>query len=225
MKLIFLDMDGVMNSMQSHYYYHDFLGIEHNWANKFAPEKDARFELYEDEICPMAICNLRHLLRDHPDIRIVISSTWRYGRSTEWFNQLFSYIGITGDTKCFGCDGVGHLFNYHNGKSEKANDCKTCGGTGILKCPIGNSKLVIGRTPVLDDSGKSVDRGFEIQEWLNNFTKDNYVDNFVILDDDSDMGPYLKTENFIQTDARVGFDYLKMLEANKLLKKESNNVG
>jgi hypothetical protein len=203
MKVIFLDMDGVMNSHQSVHFFHDFLGLKDNWFQRYMPNDMEAFNHYENEICPMAVSNMRTLLDNHPDIRFVISSTWRIGRDEEWFNKLFKHIGITGDTKCWRCDGTGE---YSNG-----DQCKRCSGTGVKKCPINGNRLVIGRTDRL-----GTERGYEIQEWLDQAEKDGLeIENFLILDDDSDMCHFLGTDKFIQTDGRVGFDYIAMQKADK----------
>lgn len=52
-------------------------------------------------------------------------------------------------------------------------------------------------TPSLD---LGTQRGDEIRKWLSN----NPVDNFIILDDDSDMCEYTATENFIHTTYKHG---------------------
>ena len=195
-----------MNSIQSVHFFHDFLGLRDNWFQKYLPEDMEEFNHYENEICPMAVSNMRTLLEYHPDIRFVISSTWRRGRDEDWFNRLFEYIGITGESKCWGCDGEGH---YSSGEQ-----CKRCSGTGRKGCPIGGSKLVIGRTPSL-----GTERGFEIQEWLDENNQDQ-IEEFVILDDDADMCHFLGTKHFVQTDGKVGFDYRKMEEVDKIFGRE-----
>jgi len=61
-KLIFLDIDGVLNSHQ-HYYTKNLLGY---------PEEDPRKDL-----CMTAVSMLYKILEAHPECKIVISSTWR----------------------------------------------------------------------------------------------------------------------------------------------------
>jgi hypothetical protein len=57
-KIVFLDIDGVLNSVASVIYHHG--------------KKDANKLL-----CPIAVSNLKYLLKKNPDARICISSTWR----------------------------------------------------------------------------------------------------------------------------------------------------
>ena len=204
MKIIFLDMDGVMNSIQSVMFFHDFIGMQSNWFQRYMPGDIDPVRNYENEICPMAVSNMRALLKNHPDIRFVISSTWRRGRDEEWFNKLFKHIGITGDNHCYWCDG--------EGKYSGGEDCRKCNATGVLKCPIGDDDLVIGRTPYLS----AHERGEEIQDWLDNDGKKYDIEEFAILDDDSDMAHLYDTPHFIQTDGKVGFDYRKKEEVDKL---------
>jgi len=170
MKIIFLDMDGVMNSVQSAMFYNDFKGESSGWFKIYMPDETKDFNSYWSEICPMAISNMYQLLKNHPDIRFVISSTWRKGRSVEWFNKLFKHIGMISED------------------------------------------LVIDKTPVMS----GYDRGDEIKYWLDNDGKDLDIENFAILDDDSDMSVFLGTHHFIETDSRVGFSYRKMEEVDKL---------
>jgi len=171
MKIIMLDIDGVVNSYQSSYWYRKMLGHEEDdWVN-YKTEDTGEFNTYEKQLCPLACGNLRQLLEYHPDARIVISSTWRRGREIDWFNRLFKHFKIFEEDK------------------------------------------VIGKTPSMN-----TDRGFEIKHWLDNHT-DLIIKEFVILDDDGDMGPYCGTKNFVQTDGRVGFDYRKMEEVDKLFAK------
>jgi hypothetical protein len=173
MKIIMLDIDGVMNSWQSAYWYRKMIGNEEEeWVNYKAVEtkEDEEFGVYTKELCPMACCNLRQVLEYHPDARIVISSTWRHGRTVEWFNKLFKHFKIFTEDK------------------------------------------VIGITPVL-----RTQRGYEIEDWLNK--TEEKVEEFVIIDDDGDMGPYIGTYHFIKTNGKVGFDYLIMEAIDKVFDK------
>ena len=166
-----LDMDGVMNSYQSSYWYRYMLGHEEeSWVNyKVSDEEEEEFSAYVLELCPLACSNLKLLLDRHPDARIVISSTWRRGakRTPDWFNRLFRKFKIIKEDR------------------------------------------VIDKTPEL-----ATERGYEIQDWLSKF--EGTVEEFVILDDDSDMGPYCDTHHFVQTSSRTGFDYFKMEEVDKI---------
>jgi len=60
MRILFLDIDGVLNSWQSIY-----------WEIR----QDVRKK--QESLCPIAMSNLDELLKKVPDLKIVISSTWR----------------------------------------------------------------------------------------------------------------------------------------------------
>lgn len=79
MKLIFLDIDGVLNSRQSSAYY-----------SRLPEELENEYTL-----CPIAISNLRHILEKHPDCHLVISSTWRKSRSLKTLKEIFDYYEIS----------------------------------------------------------------------------------------------------------------------------------
>lgn len=78
MKLIFLDIDGVLNSHQS-YNYHN--RITHNYE-------------MADILCPIATCNLGYILDLHPDCSIVISSSWRKSRSVDDLGNILEKYNI-----------------------------------------------------------------------------------------------------------------------------------
>lgn len=204
MKLIFLDMDGVMNSLQSIHFFLEFMKLPNNWFKKYMPDGTEDFHIYENEICPMAVSNMAILLKKYPDTRFVMSSTWRISRDEKWFEELFRYIGMIGDKGCSACDGTGEYSDN--------SICENCNGEGLWKDPNINTKMVIGRTPRL-----GTERGLEIQKWIDDNQKImKNVDEFVILDDDSDMCHFIGTKHFIHTDSAVGFDYNKMKEVDKI---------
>ncbi len=77
----------------------------------------------------------------------------------------------------------------------------------------------IGITPRLTENGKF--RGDEIQLFLDNFGKEK-VENFIIIDDDSDMVHLLP--KLIKTDTYKGMNEKDAEKAIALLKKGENNV-
>lgn len=79
MKILFLDIDGVMNSAQSCIY----------WNRKKKNHPDGEWNPMRGEFCPIAISNLNYLLEKIPDLQIVISSTWRIGRSIQQLKDIF----------------------------------------------------------------------------------------------------------------------------------------
>lgn len=64
MKIIFLDIDGVLNSV--------------DFAERNYKETGKGLFMY-DFLDPFAVDSMKKFLDKHPDIRLVISSSWRYG--------------------------------------------------------------------------------------------------------------------------------------------------
>lgn len=83
MKLIFLDIDGVLN--------HEAFYLKRANGNLIVPA-------YSDkaEICPEALSNLNTLV-SNTGAKVVISSTWRLGKTVEWFKKFFFDLGFVGD--------------------------------------------------------------------------------------------------------------------------------
>ena len=68
MNIIFLDIDGVLNSVE--------------FAERHYKETGKRLSLF-DLLDPFAVDSMKKFLDKHPDIRLVISSSWRYGNVYE----------------------------------------------------------------------------------------------------------------------------------------------
>lgn len=89
MNIIFLDIDGVLNS--------------NDFANKHYEETGKGLLMY-DFLDPNAVDGMVEFLDKHPDIRLVISSSWRYGnvhKTIKFFtkNGMMSLVSyIIGDT-------------------------------------------------------------------------------------------------------------------------------
>jgi hypothetical protein len=147
MRVIFLDIDGVLNS-QATFCYHSqpevLATLRPEWGVSLTWD-------------PVLVSNYRLLLRFLPeDVKIVLSSSWRVGRNTlEEVKEMFDIRGV-------------------------------------------DSSRVIGCTPWLHLSGST--RGLEIQAWLDEHPE---VTDFVILDDDSDMGK-LRKKHLFKTEWYVG---------------------
>lgn len=149
MRIIFLDIDGVLNSTRTMLVW----GSGSIPFTQFALDNLCRDDILLD---PVAVDMLR-LLVESVDAKIVVSSTWRLGlRSPDAFHLMFDLYGW--DTR----------------------------------------DVVIGMTPVMN-----VQRGNEIERWIE---KNPGVEQYVILDDDSDMLsnqlPY-----FVNTDHEMGFGH------------------
>jgi hypothetical protein len=81
MRVIFLDFDGVLNSMQSEIY----------WRRKLGPPDRL---LFKEEFCPIACSNLLHLLEEDSGLMLVISSSWRVGHTIEQLQDILEAQGI-----------------------------------------------------------------------------------------------------------------------------------
>lgn len=71
---------------------------------------------------------------------------------------------------------------------------------------------IIGKTPSL---GYGVTRGYEINAWIKT---NNFTGKFVILDDDSDMEPYM--DYLVQTNGEIGLTEADAEKAIRLLNGE-----
>lgn len=133
MKVIFLDIDGVLNT--------------HNYFMKQVENNNGKINSdFQLNFCPESLINLKKIV-ESTDAKIVISSTWRGSADVSYHSPIRKYWKAI---------------------------IKNLGSVGL-------HNKIIGTTPLLEEPSI---RGREITEWL----KNNKVDNFVILDDDDDMG-------------------------------------
>lgn len=75
--ILFLDLDGVLNSYT---------------FSKKNPDLEFPYGL---ELDPKACSLLASFLKDYPEIKVVICSSWRDTLSVEQFNEILSPVGIT----------------------------------------------------------------------------------------------------------------------------------
>jgi len=80
MKIIFLDIDGVLNGTRFFTGRHT-LGLQ-----------TERYDAFKDDIDIIAMGLIKHIC-DKTGSKIVISSCWRLGRDTEWFIEGFKWLG------------------------------------------------------------------------------------------------------------------------------------
>ena len=150
-KVLFLDVDGVLNS---------YNGLIKRGGQGLMDIYIEHEKLLED-------------LVDRTEVKIVLSSTWRLGKSIDQIRSFFRFKTL--------------------------------------------QEAIIDKTPdhlkLYNFEGKDTSRGTEIQEWL--VTKGSNVEDFIILDDNDDMCPYM--DKLIQTDFNYGFTYIQYLEALDIL--------
>ena len=149
--------------------------------------------MFKEPWCPIACNNLLEILDRCPDVRIVISSSWRVNMKE--VEDHFLEAGLPWDR-------------------------------------------VIGKTPRLpsiNSDGRINERGHEIEAWLLEHATEGHVmmpeysvEDFVILDDSSDMAPYKET-HWYETDWDVGLSWPTVLQIlqrfNSLAKKELEEIG
>lgn len=162
--LIFLDIDGVLNSarwMNERPTAIKMRGYRKAW------ERDA-----EDGMDPAAVGRLNGLL-ESTDAKIVISSSWRKMHSLPELDRMLRYRGL-------------------------------------------KKQVIVGATPCLKHTSPGlVERGYEIDAWLNWVNHRAWVRKFVVFDDDSDMGPVL--DRLVQTDWQTGLTEADCQAALELL--------
>lgn len=148
MKVIFLDVDGVLNSEDDLMIHREKNGI--TGCIMYAEVEDRPLKLLKEIV-------------DKTYAKIVVSSSWRIG-----------------------CERSGRESIFGKGLYEKLERRLKDYGMNIYDI-----------TPSL---GTDTQRGDEIREWLSK----NETENFIILDDDSDMREYVNMENFIHTTYKHG---------------------
>lgn len=80
MKVIFLDFDGVLNSTQSAIYH---------------VRKNTQYDtLFFGDWCPISFSNFIRILDAMPDVKIVISSSWRCGRTLDELKDILQGQGV-----------------------------------------------------------------------------------------------------------------------------------
>jgi hypothetical protein len=91
-KVVFLDIDGVLNTFQGEMY-HALQGTHRNQAQFPGFDHKTRphdfHQWMSKDWCPVAISNLRWLLMAVPELKIVVSSVWRYGHTNDDMRWLF----------------------------------------------------------------------------------------------------------------------------------------
>lgn len=77
MKVIFLDFDGVLNSRQSFAFWHRKRDQEKWEKQMYESWTGTLHEYLAQEFCPIATSNMELLIERVPEVKIVVSSTWR----------------------------------------------------------------------------------------------------------------------------------------------------
>lgn len=97
MKVIFLDFDGVLNSMQSATFWHNKRD-QAKWENElYSAWTGTLREYLAQEFCPIALSNVEELVRRIPDVKIVVSSTWRMAETVETLKKILAPAKLVSD--------------------------------------------------------------------------------------------------------------------------------
>src|ERR1035437_10124055 len=85
MRVIFLDFDGVLNSVGSFIYNNrlELLGLTETPTHK--------------SFCPVSCSNLEYILEECPDVQVVVSSTWRRNKTLEALKEILKVHHIMAD--------------------------------------------------------------------------------------------------------------------------------
>lgn len=154
MKVIFLDIDGVMNNIFSLHRSRFYLDFE-------IINDDNEVESVTDDFCWVSMRVLNNII-ESTEAKVVLSSTWRLFHSKNEMNQILKHYGFKGE-----------LIDF-------------------------TPKL-----PYDKVNNKYPERGLEIQKWLDEC--ESNIENFVILDDDSDMAHLI--DKLIKTDCHFGLNH------------------
>lgn len=107
--VIFLDVDGVLNC-QLHYnsqQFIDYRDAKKSLRKDVKNEKISRMEYYASQICRSRVALLNTLCAETDSV-IVVSSTWRHGKTIEELQSIFDYCGATFKV----IDKTDHFGNY-----------------------------------------------------------------------------------------------------------------
>lgn len=180
MKTVFLDIDGVLNSERWFEYCH---------KNIDKHERVSNHPFYE--IDPESVKWLNYIT-DQTGAKIVVSSTWRLGRTIAELTEILQKCGITGEIIDF-----------------TPNMCFTR-----------DAQATIPRGCEIDSWLRA--KGFRRINWSKELQKEyaeeSQVKNYVILDDDSDM-LYGQREHFIKCPFSTGLTKKQATKAVKILNK------
>lgn len=162
MKIIFLDIDGVLN-FESHYRskgFTNYRNAKRQLKKDVKSEKIERLDYYRSQINIQALKRIERLCK-RTKASIVISSTWRLGITIEEFHEIFDYCGLTEKLPIIGTTPHFHVDIY---------------GSLPRGCEIKHW---------LEKKGfKHINWSTEEQQ---KYIDSSGIENYIIIDDDSDM--------------------------------------
>lgn len=166
MKIVFLDIDGVLATTNTRFQYFDL----------------------------DCVLVLEAILRQVPDSKIVVTSTWRLGcKSLKDLKNMMRWGSVRKPTEFHGISvnfidriigATSRIFSYDE----------------LFKC------------------NQEVPRGQEITAWLKDYPE---VDGYLVLDDDTDIQPH--QERFVRTDIYKGIQAKDIEKCIEILRKPWEN--
>lgn len=93
--IIFLDIDGVLNC-QTFFEtrFTDYKEAKKTLRKSVKSKEIERLDYYKAQLCPMRVVWLNELCID-TDSKVVVSSTWRKGKTVEELQEILNYCGAT----------------------------------------------------------------------------------------------------------------------------------
>ena len=174
MKIIFLDIDGVLNHEKWY---------ERRYENIDMGLVVSEYPKYEFDPNSVECLNW---LTDATNAKIVVSSTWRLGRTVEELQELLKSVGVTGEV-------IGKTPSF-----DAPSGYDWSGGKPGYTIPRGCEIAYW-----LDQQDfKRINWSIEVQK---EYAEKSKVSNYIILDDDSDM-LYNQREHYFKTTTLSGLD-------------------
>lgn len=87
---MFLDFDGVLNSHQSFNFWNHNRDQKKWEDSMYASWTGSLKEYLGQEFCPIALNNVEDLIRKVPDLKIVVSSSWRIGETVDTLKAILA---------------------------------------------------------------------------------------------------------------------------------------
>jgi hypothetical protein len=191
MKVIFLDIDGVLNHEN---WFKKRMTIKNDFNSK---EWNDHYPFYEFD--PESVKQLNKII-DKTGAKVVISSTWRHGRTIEQLQEILDRVGFVGEVI----------------------DTTPSLNVRIGKDPAG---YTIPRGCEIDWWLKT--KKFQRINWSKEkqleFLEKSEVKNYIILDDDSDM-LYGQREHFVKTNWKDGLNDIHTNLSIEILNKTLINL-